>query len=701
MNQFTNNLINEKSPYLLQHAHNPVNWYAWNEDAFTIAEKEDKPIFLSIGYSTCHWCHVMAHESFEDQEIARLMNDNFVSIKVDKEERPDLDEVYMAVCHMMTGHGGWPLTVFLMPDKSPFFAATYIPKENRYGRMGMRELIPRIKELWSLQRDELQSSASQVIKNLHQSSVSSDTVEIDEKVLKKAFEHLSSTFDETNGGFGSAPKFPTPHNLTFLLRYWKHTGENNALLMVDKTLTKMMRGGVYDHVGYGFHRYSTDPHWLVPHFEKMLYDQALLLNAYAESFQATGKQEYAKISKEIFTYIKRDMTSPEGGFYSAEDADSEGEEGKFYVWTADEIESLLSPEEALLAKTFYNIKQEGNYREEASGQQVGNNILHFKKSLQAFVAEKGLTETELQDNLEVIREKLFKARAERQPPHRDDKIITDWNGLMIAALAKASQVFNDKDYIFLAESAVRFILSTMRDSEGRLFHRYCNGEVAIQGFLDDYAFLVWGLIEMYEATFNAEYLEVALELAEITLRDFKDEKEGAFFFTPDHVETVLMRRKIIYDGAIPSGNSVTMKNLLRLSRITGNTQLEEEALKILIPFARQISESPAAYTELLGAVDFLNGDPMEIVIVADSTSKDLMLILAKIREQYLPNKVIVVRPSEEEQPKIIKLAEYIKNMDSRENRPTMYVCQNFSCKEPTTDVDVFLKQICAQSISKQ
>ncbi len=466
-----NRLKNEKSPYLLQHADNPVDWYPWGPEAFEKARQEDKPIFLSIGYSTCHWCHVMEHESFEDEEVARLLNQTFVSIKVDREERPDIDQLYMTVAQLMTGGGGWPLNIFMTPDKEPFFAATYIPKENRYGRLGLMELIPRVDELWRTSRQELLSSADRIVAALKQVSESQGSSLLDASVLDKAYQQLLDSFDKDLGGFGSAPKFPSPHNFYFLLRYWQRSGREEALDMVEKTLQAMRAGGIYDHVGFGFHRYSTDAGWLVPHFEKMLYDQALLTLAYTEVFQATGKSFYQTTAREILSYILRDMQSPEGAFYSAEDADSEGEEGKFYLWSYDELENLLSDRELDHLVRHFGIKPEGNFLDQDGGSSSGLNILHWSRRA-----------NEAQEDFEAIRKKLFDYREKRIHPLKDDKILTSWNGLMIAALARAGGAFSEKAYTDAAEKAASFILAQMRDGRGRLLHRFRGGGGGDTGF---------------------------------------------------------------------------------------------------------------------------------------------------------------------------------------------------------------------------
>ncbi|MFQ6039460.1 MAG: thioredoxin domain-containing protein [Candidatus Poribacteria bacterium] len=690
-NKRSNRLIFEKSPYLLQHAYNPVDWYPWGEEAFEKAKKEDKPIFLSIGYSTCHWCHVMEAESFEDLEVAKLMNETFVSIKVDKEERPDLDSIYMTVCQMLTGSGGWPLTIIMTPDKKPFFAATYIPKETRYGRIGMKELIPRIAEVWKSRRAEVLNSSEKILNQLRQVSTTSPGKELDEAILDSAYENLSERFDEQHGGFGGRPKFPTPHNLTFLLRYWRRTGNERALQMVEKTLQSMRLGGIYDHIGLGFHRYSTDAVWLIPHFEKMLYDQALLTIVYAECYQATGKEEYRRTGEEILAYVLRDMTAPEGGFYSAEDADSEGEEGKFYLWSEKEIRWILPKEEAELVIRVFNVKREGNFKEEATGERTERNILHLRKPVVELASELGISPKELLKRLEIARQKLFDAREKRVRPNRDEKILTDWNGLMIAAMAKAAQAFDRPEYANAAEKAADFILAKMCDSKGRLYHRFRDDEVAIQGFIDDYAFFTWGLIELYEADFEVKYLKAAVELTEEMIKRFWDEKDGAFYFIADDAEHVIIRRKESYDSATPSGNSVAMLNLLRLGRMTANTEFEDKAVQIGRVFSRDVLQAPSAYTQMLSALDFALGNPYEIVIAGDSKSDDTKAMLQALRKQFVPNKAVILRPTEVESPEIIRLAAYTKDMLSMKGNATAYVCQNYSCRQPTTDIEKMLE----------
>jgi uncharacterized protein len=679
----SNKLIKEKSPYLLQHAYNPVDWHAWNEEAFEKARAENKPIFLSIGYSTCHWCHVMEKESFEDAEVAALMNEAFVSIKVDREERPDIDHVYMTVCQMMTGSGGWPLTIVMTPDKKPFFAGTYIPKGSRFGRTGMMELIPRINEVWTNRHKDVLDSAENMTAALQSIEKEKPGELLDAGVFGKAFEELSQRFDKTYGGFSSAPKFPTPHNFFFMLRHWRRADIQEALKMVEKTLQEIRWGGIFDQVGFGFHRYSTDREWLVPHFEKMLYDQALLALAYLETNQATGNTVYSDTAKEIFTYVLRDMKSPEGGFYSAEDADSEGVEGKFYVWTEQELREILPPDEADLVMRAFHVEKNGNFREEASGKNLGANILYTGKSLADIASEMNLPAKELKSKIDSARIRLFEARERRIHPHKDDKILTDWNGLMIAALARGAQVLGDKSYSDAAQGAAGFILKELRKPDGRLLHRYREGEASIAAHLDDYAFLVWGLIETYEATFDARLLKTALELNNDMIRHFWDEEGGGLYFTSDDAENLIVRKKEIYDGALPSGNAVAMLNLLRLGRFTGDADLEDRAFKLQRAFSEQVRQFPSGYTQFLSAVDFGLSPSHEVVISGSLGAKEM---LDALRSRFSPNQVLVFRPAGEESVGIDAVATFAKNYDPVDGKATAYVCSGRACKDPTTEI---------------
>ena len=685
-NRKFNKLITEKSPYLLQHAENPVDWYPWGEEAFEKAKMEDKPIFLSVGYSTCHWCHVMAHESFEDPTVAKLMNDVFVSIKVDREERPDIDKIYMTVCQLMTGSGGWPLTIIMTPDKKPFFAGTYFPKESRFGRIGLVDLVQRVKGLWKNERKQLVESSDKITFALQDVNTESPGRSLAESVLRKTYFQLSGRYDKKNGGFGTAPKFPTPHNLLFLLRFWRRTGDEGALKMVEKTLKVMRMGGIYDHIGFGFHRYSTDPNWLVPHFEKMLYDQALLTLVYLEAYQATGKEKYANTAKEVLTYVLRDMISSEGAFYSAEDADSEGEEGKFYVWSKDEIEEILGVEEAEVFSKLYNVDVNGNFLDEATRRKTGKNIIHLKSDL---------SDTPTID-IKLIRKKLFETREKRIKPHKDDKILTDWNGLMIAAFAKAGYIFNEPKYIQAAKKAVDFILNQMKNSEGRLLHRYRKGGADILGFLDDYAFLIWGLINLYEASFETLYLEKAIMLTEKQLKIFWDSSIGAFFFTGEDAESLLTRQKETYDGAVPSGNSVAMLNLLRLAQLTGNDNYEKKADHLGRVFAESVRANPVAHSLMMVAVDYAVGPTYSLVIAGDEGKEDTISMLNEVRKQFLPNKSLIFRPTEKLNPKIDNLSNYIQFFDKYEGKATAYVCINKTCKAPTNDIKKALEYLSSK-----
>jgi len=672
----SNKLINEKSPYLLQHAYNPVNWYAWCEEAFEKAKSENKPIFLSIGYSTCHWCHVMEKESFEDLEVAKLLNEYFISIKVDREERPDIDSVYMTACQIMNQSGGWPLTVLMTPDKKPFFVGTYFSRESRYGRIGMMELLPKINEMWINKKEEVLESAEHIVEILNQVSQKIQGELLDKSTLKLTYEQLSSRYDPHSGGFGSAPKFPSPHNLSFLLRWWKRSEDKKCLEMVEKTLKSMRYGGIYDHIGFGFHRYSTDSDWLVPHFEKMLYDQAMHIIAYSEAYQVTGKSEYKETAKEIIEYVSRDMVSPEGGFYSAEDADSEGHEGKFYVWAEDEIKKVLDKEETdLFIKTF-NFQREGNFLKEATREKTGANIVYLSKAI---------SESNLKEKTEKIRKKLFEYREKRVHPYKDDKVLTDWNGLMIAALSKASQVFTEPGYALCAQKAVEFIFKNLWQKD-RLLHRYRDGEACIEGNLNDYVFLIWGLLELYEATFETKHLKDALELNELLIKYFWDHENSGFYFTSVNNENLIVRQKEIYDGAIPSGNSVAFLNLLRLSKITGNNEFEKYAEKLSKAFSSDINNSPIAYTQFMIGVDFNIGPTNEIVIAGDLRDVDTRKMLTEIQKRFT-NKVLLLKSDSS----IESVSNYVKDKVSIDGKPTVYICSNFSCKKPTNEINEMLK----------
>lgn len=689
----SNRLANEKSPYLLQHAENPVDWYPWNDEAFEKAKKENKPIFLSIGYSTCHWCHVMAHESFEDEEVASLMNDAFVNIKVDREERPDIDGVYMQVAQMMTQRGGWPLTIIMTPDKKPFFAGTYIPKESRYNISGMMDLIPQIKKIWETDRSNIEEVIQKIESALANLFVNVSGANLTEDALQSAFTQLSQRFDEKLGGFGSAPKFPAPHNLMLLLRIWKRNDDPWALRMVETTLEEMRKGGLFDQVGYGFHRYSTDAHWLLPHFEKMLYDQASLMMAYTEAYQLTKKSLYSDVVKEIFTYLTRDLMSPEGTFYSAEDADSEGVEGKFYVWSYEEIENILTEKETEVITRIYNIEPKGNFLEEATQEETGLNIPHITSSAKDIENEFSLDVNEFLEIVESARMKLFTEREKRVRPHRDEKILTDWNGFMIAALAKAGSALNDVDLVNAAEQAMKFLLENLMNEKGELYHRYSDGEVAHRAFLDDYAYIIYGLLELYEATFEPRYLERAKQLTDDMLLHFLDVDNGGFFFTADYSEELLVRRKDSYDGAMPSGNSIAMLNLIRLARFLGDNKYEDHATAIGKAFSSDINRSHSAFSMMLVGLDFALGPSFEIVIAGKPENDDTREMLDQIRKNFIPRKIVLLRGTEKQSRAITELAPFTKYHEPLHGKATAHICVDHNCKLPTTDLVNMMKLI--------
>jgi len=676
-----NRLANEQSPYLLQHADNPVDWYPWGKEAFKKAKELDRPIFLSIGYSTCHWCHVMEHESFEDDSVAKLLNDSFISIKVDREEMPEIDHVYMSVCQAMTGGGGWPLTIVMTPAKEPFFAGTYFPKDKRGGRSGLFQILPMITDAWTSKREDIMTSVGQIKNYLNRINSKSTGGNLSTELVTKAFNEFHNGFDEEYGGFYRAPKFPSPHNLIFLMRYHHSFNNKIALDMATKTLRQMRLGGIYDHIGFGFHRYSTDRHWLVPHFEKMLYDQAMIAMAYTEAYHITKDAIFAQTAKEIFTYVLRDMTASEGGFYSAEDADSEGEEGKFYIWTEQEITKILGEDYSKEFKDVFSITTSGNYRDESSGKETGLNIPHLKD----YTANGNI-------ELEIARVKLFNVREKRIHPLKDDKILTDWNGLMIAALAKAAIVLDEPVYLDAAEKAAEFVLHSIAKGE-RLLKRYRNGVAALDAHLDDYAFMAWGLLELYEATFATKYLSQALDLMNIMVEDFWDDKNGGFFLGSDQSEKLIVRSKTAYDGAIPSGNSVAVMNMVKLTRITGDTKWAELAEKTLRVFSEDVNRAPTGYTLMLTGFMFDTQNSKEIVIVGDSRNRNTTKFLHTIRASYAPHKVLLFKDTSVSDNRLEQLANWTSTQNSINGKPTAYVCKNFACNQPTSDLQTALSFI--------
>lgn len=667
-----NHLANEKSPYLLQHVHNPIDWYPWGEEAFAKAKVEDKPIFFSCGYSTCHWCHVMERECFEDQEIADLLNQHFVAIKVDREERPDVDGIYMSVCQALTGQGGWPLTIIMEPDKKPFFAGTYFPKYRDMGRMGLLELLTIICQQWQDNRQAITAAGDKIVKIILNSKPPSEEQKIGEELLKQAYFELESSFDSQYGGFGSTPKFPTPHKISFLLCYWQHFKEGKALAMVEKTLMSMWQGGIYDHLGYGFARYSTDQKWLVPHFEKMLYDNALLCTSYLEAYQCSGNQDFSRIAEEILTYIMRDMMDKNGGFYSAEDADSEGVEGKFYVFTRKQVLDILGEEKGTLFADYYHISSLGNFEH-------GTSILNLiGRNLEEYAKRVNKTAAELLQVLEEGRRKLYQVREERVHPHKDDKILTAWNALTISAFAKASRVLQQDKYLTVAEDGLRFIYEKLMRPDGRLLARYRDGEAAHLAYLDDYAFLLMALIEVYEATFKDIYLEQAVQLADAIKELFEDEEEGGFYFYGNDGEKLITRPKEIYDGAIPSGNSVAALALQKLADLTDSRSFHTTAKRLFSYFAGEVKRYPAAYTYFMMAADYYLAGHTRIVLVGDIDAPDSQAMLQAISRHFLPATVIRL---------------YDKNSQAHngyraiDNKTTAYICKEFTCQSPVTTVE--------------
>jgi uncharacterized protein YyaL (SSP411 family) len=673
-----NRLINEKSPYLQQHAHNPVDWYPWGSEAFQEAKRRDVPVFLSIGYSTCHWCHVMERESFEDEATAEALNNAFVCVKVDREERPDLDTVYMSACQMLTGRGGWPLTVVMTPEKEPFWAGTYLPRNMRYGMLGLQELISRVGRLWRTDRFRLVSEAAAVVEALSQIPAVADRATLGEAILCEAYRRLSAAYDEENAGFGGAPKFPSPHNHMFLLRYHIRTRDANALKMVEATLNAMIRGGIHDHVGGGFHRYSTDAQWLVPHFEKMLYDQAMLLLTYVEAYQATKELAYADAAHDIAGYVLNSLRSPEGAFYSAEDADSEGEEGKYYTWTLEELVKELDEEEASIAVKTYGVTELGNVLD-----RPGANVLH----LADLTARRDPGEARRQEKLARINAKLLRARNRRVKPFLDDKVLTDWNGLMIAALSKAGAALGEGSYVEAAENAAKFILKRLYN--GELLHRYRLGESAIPAFLDDYAYMMWGLIELYEATFDADYLVAARRLAHESIRHLWDKDLGGFRISRP-LESQLPPVREAYDGAKPSGNSVMAMNLLRLGRAVDHT-LEVKAEQLFKAFAPLVGANPSSYTYLLCALDYSIGPSHEVVVAGEPTSEDTKRLLDDLRRSFTPNKVLMLRT-----PDLDDVLGYTSTMTIVDGKPTTYICRNRVCRTPLTDTKEVFRELGAE-----
>ena len=674
----TNRLINETSPYLLQHAHNPVDWYPWGEEALAQAKQQDKPILLSIGYAACHWCHVMEHESFENEQIAAIMNQYFINIKVDREERPDLDEIYMNAVQMLTGQGGWPMTMFLTPELKPFYGGTYFPPDNRYGRPGFPRVLLGVAEAYRERRDAVGEQAEQIIANLSQlSAMEGRGHQLTTDMLDRAYQDYLSRFDHHDGGFGSAPKFPPSMGLLLLLRHWHRTGNPNALNMVEVTLEKMARGGMYDQLGGGFHRYSIDERWLVPHFEKMLYDNALLTVAYLEAYQATGKPFYRQIAIETLDYVLAEMYDAEkGGFYSTQDADSEGVEGKFFVWEPDEVEQLLGEENANIFCEYYDITEPGNFEHK--------NILHVQTPPNLFAKKLNIDLNVLENILAEGKQKLFEVREKRIKPGLDDKILTSWNGLMIRSMAMGYQILGDERYREAAEKSARFVLSELSQDNGLLLRTHRAGKSHLNAYLEDYSYFVASLINLYEATFTIEWLKEAERLNQIMIEQFWDEANGSFFFTSNNHETLIVRSKTGYDGATPSGVSMAIHSLLRLDRLLNRPDLREKVETTLDIYYQQIEHSPSGSAQMLCELDFLLSTPKEIAIAGQPESEDTQAALTAIHNRFVPNKVLALASDEGDISDFMPLLEGKTQLDGK---AAIYVCENYTCQAPTTDAE--------------
>jgi len=663
-----NRLINETSPYLLQHAHNPVDWYAWSDEALERAQKENKPILLSIGYSACHWCHVMEHESFENEQIAKLMNDSFINIKVDREERPDLDQVYMSAVQIMTGSGGWPLTVFLLPSGEPFYGGTYFPPDDRYGRPGFARLLMNIAEAYRTRRDEVQSNAQMLRQHLNQRMQNGKgTGAIGPEILDQAARSLSSRFDPREGGFGNAPKFPASMSIDFLLHYHYRTKDDHALEMATLTLDKMAYGGMYDQVGGGFHRYSTDDRWLVPHFEKMLYDNALLARVYLDGYRLTGRPLYRRITEEILDFIVREMRDANGGFYSTQDADSEGVEGKFYVWDLDEFQEAAGEDGDLLAR-YFNVTGHGNWEH--------HNILNVPRPPELFCKLEKITEEDLAQKVKAALPRLYAAREKRIRPGRDEKILTDWNGLALRAFAEAAAFLGRDDYRKIAEENAAFIFEKLWDGK-HLLHSFKDGRARFNAYLDDYANVADGLLALYQLTFNERWLRQAESLAQIIIDRFADEDQGGFYFTAMDHEELITRTKDFFDNATPSGNSVAADVLLRLSALLGREDFRKHGEQTFSAVENHLAPYASGFGRMLAAVDFAVGPSMEIALVGETAD-----LLTAYRRKYLPRTVIAAGDSD------IAL---LRDRKSVNGKPTAYVCENLACKQPVTDVREFEK----------
>ncbi|MBP1929594.1 uncharacterized protein YyaL (SSP411 family) [Methanolinea mesophila] len=681
-----NRLAGEKSPYLLQHATNPVDWYPWSDEAFSRASDEDKPVFLSIGYATCHWCHVMERESFEDEEVALALNSRFISVKVDREERPDIDQVYMNVCQMLTGSGGWPLSIFMTPDKKPFYAATYIPRRAAGGRPGILEILDRIADLWKSDRDRAVAAAGEITRSLREGPGRAPVRRPDVNLMAQASADLRLAFDHSFGGFGGAPKFPMFHTLMMLLRVHHRSGDSAAMSMVEKSLDMMHQGGIYDHLGYGFHRYSTDYRWLVPHFEKMLYDQALGIMAYTETFLVTREPRYRKIALECLEFVKNDLTSPEGAFYSAIDADSEGKEGKYYLWTRDDIDRALGPGEAALVKKIYRVQSGGNFVDPFAGGRTGENILYLSAPLDEHARSMGIPRSMLEERLGSARKKLLATRRERVPPLRDDKVLTDWNGLMIAAASRAGAAFGDPGIVGAAEHAAGFLRDRLLCAEGRLLHRFREGDAGIEGKAPDYAFSIFGMIELYQASGDYGHLETALAMEHYFSSHFWDSSSGGYFMTPETEKDLITRPKELHGGAIPSYNGVACHNLFRLSLITGDRKYEARGREILRRTGGVLHSSPSAFPFMIMGIDLMKGPSGRVLVAGGKHDPAASRLCDVIRTGFYPRTVLARVDPAVALPDIDGGATY----HGKDGAAAAYLCVDQSCRTPVTGEDALL-----------
>ena len=675
-----NRLADETSPYLQQHAYNPVDWFPWGDEAIARARELNKPIFLSIGYSACHWCHVMEHESFENDDIAAVMNEHYVCIKVDREERPDLDQIYMNAVQLLTGRGGWPMSVFLTPDLHPFYGGTYWPPHARMGMPGFHDILLGVNEAWVEKRDRVDAQAAELTNAVAEASgIRVEPTQLDVSLLTNAERALLQSADRTHGGFGGAPKFPHPMDLRVLLRTWRRFGNEDALNVVTQTLDLMSRGGIYDQLGGGFHRYSTDARWLAPHFEKMLYDNALLTPAYIEAYQATGNEDYARVARETLDYVLREMTQPEGGFYSTQDADSEGEEGKFFVWYEDEVMELLGPDDGQLFCYCYDVTSDGNWE--------GKSILNRPKPHAQAAQVLDRTPEELEEVLARGRAKLLEARSKRITPGRDDKVLASWNGLMIAAMARASTVLDEPRYAAAASEAAAFILNNMREEGGRLLHSFKDGRARFNAYLDDYACLIDGLVELCQATGEGHWLASAIELAERLFEQFADEKAGGFFYTSSDHEELITRSKDCQDNATPSGNGMAAYALLRLARITARSDIEQQAVATLEALSGQMDQLALASGQSLLALDWLLGPSYELVLCDGDDAAANRTAQRLIADTRLPNHVLVVQPSEAAAEASSPLHPLLEGRQVVDGEPTLYICEHGTCRVPSVGTE--------------